>query len=60
MEKKKPEFIRVPEVAERFSVSDGTVYQWIQRKILPAVRIGGTYYVRPEAIAKMIADGETK
>lgn len=40
------------EVAERYGVKKNTVWDWIRKKKLPAMKIGKFYKVREEDIKK--------
>lgn len=44
-------FFACEEVAERYAVKITTVWEWIRRGILPAVRIGKLYRIREKDLA---------
>ncbi len=46
------------DVADRYQVKLITVYDWIRRGKLKAMRIGKKYFITPEAIAKFEADAQ--
>lgn len=47
---KKKYFYTCKEVADRYSVSEDTVWRWIRNKKILAVKIGGTYRISAEAL----------
>lgn len=47
------------EVAQRYGVKLITVWDWIRKKKLPAVKAGKRYVVRPEDIAAFEAARQT-
>ena len=44
-------FFTCEEVAARYSIRTYTVWEWIKRGILPAVRIGKLYRIREKDLA---------
>ena len=36
------------EIAERYGVKTITVWEWIRKKKLPAIKTGKSYHIRPE------------
>lgn len=50
----KKSLLSVPQVVELLNVSRRTVYNWIERGILPAIRIAGTVRFHPEDIQALI------
>lgn len=44
-------FFTCEEVAARYSIRTYTVWEWIRRGILPAVRIGKLYRIREKDLA---------
>ena len=51
---------RIKEVAELLGVSTRTVYRRIWSNELPAVKIGGLYYIRQADLNKTIQQSPTK
>jgi excisionase family DNA binding protein len=48
-------YLTVEEVAARWRINPGTVRQWIQRRGLPAVRIGGRHLrIDPQALEEWL------
>ena len=47
------------EVAERYGVKNLTVWDWIRKKRLPAIKIGKEYRIRTEDIRAFEEQGET-
>ena len=47
------------EVSQRYGVKLITVYDWIRKKKLPAIKTGKSYRVRPEDIEAFEADRQT-
>jgi excisionase family DNA binding protein len=45
-----PEYFTCSEVAERYKVKTLTVWDWIRKKKLPAIKIGRDYRIRQEDI----------
>lgn len=45
-----PKYFTSSEVAERYKVKTLTVWDWIRKKKLPAIRIGRDYRIRQEDI----------
>jgi excisionase family DNA binding protein len=45
----------VAEVAAMLGKHPNTVYDWVQRRALPAEKIGGTIYVPKWALARLIS-----
>lgn len=45
-----PEYYTCKEIATRYKVKTLTVWDWIRKKKLPAVKIGKEYRIRPEDI----------
>jgi len=48
------QMLTVREVAERLRVSPATVYRWVRRGKLEALRIGGTTRIEEEALSEFI------
>lgn len=48
-----------PEVAERFGVELCTVWGWIRRKKLSAIKTGKNYSIRPEDLKKFEDERKT-
>jgi len=56
-----PQLLTVAEVAQQLRVVPITVYRWIQRGELEAVRLGGRHLrVRQEAVDGLITENNTK
>lgn len=53
-------FVTTAAAAERWGVSQITVLDWIRKKRLRGVRLGGTYRLRPEDIDEFEREGITK
>lgn len=49
--------LTVEEVADRLRVSRFTVYRWIKKGILEAIKIDGAVRVEEEAYEKLLAKG---
>ena len=48
------------EVAKRYGVKLITVWDWIRKKKLPAVKVGRTYAIRPEDIKVFENERQTR
>ena len=48
----KRQILRIPDVAELFKVDTDTVRRWIQKKQIPAQKIGGQWFFDLEIITK--------
>lgn len=44
-------FYTPEDIADRYCVSQQTVWRWIRQKKLPAVKIGKLYRIRPEDLS---------
>lgn len=47
-------FIRPNGAASILGVCDRTIYNWIRRGVLPAIRIGGTILIPREAFERLL------
>ena len=45
----------VAEVAAMLGKHPNTIYEWVQRGVLPAEKLGGTIYVPKWALARLLA-----
>ena len=52
-------FYSCEEIAERYSVNVVTVWRWIRKHDLPAVKIGNTYRITAEDLAAFEAKHRT-
>jgi excisionase family DNA binding protein len=55
---KKDDLIKARAVATLFKIAPGTVYVWIRKGIIPAIRIGRTVRFRESVIQKALAEFE--
>lgn len=46
--------LTIKEAAETIGVVHSTISRWIAAGKLPALRVGGTYRIRPEDLEKMV------
>lgn len=53
-------FLSVEEVAARYGVTLGTVYDWIRLGRLSAMKIGKRYYIKTSDVTKMENQGAKK
>jgi len=54
-----PNYFTCEEVAQMYKVKTITVWDWIRRKKLPALKIGRDYRIRPEDIKAFEKGRET-
>lgn len=54
-----PEYYTCKEIATRYRVKTLTVWDWIRKKKMPAIKIGKEYRIRPEDIAAFEKKRET-
>lgn len=48
-------FVRPKEASAETGVTDSTIYNWIRRGVLPAVRIGGTLLIPRDAFERVLS-----
>ena len=53
-------FYQVEDIAARYGVTLGTVYDWIRRGRLTALKLGKRYYIRDSDIERMEQLGATE
>lgn len=53
------EYFTCAEVAEQYKVKTITVWDWIRKKKMPAIKIGKEYRIRPEDIQAFEKKRET-
>jgi excisionase family DNA binding protein len=46
--------LTVPEIADRFQVTDQTIRNWVDHGTLPAVRVGRAFRIRPEDVDALL------
>jgi excisionase family DNA binding protein len=56
----RPRFVTVAEVAGQLRVSNMTVYRLIQSGQLPSTRVGRSYRIREEDVARYLAEQYTR
>lgn len=47
-------FLSIPAAAKKIGVSRITVYNWVKKKKLPAMRVGNVYRIKESDLAKMV------
>jgi excisionase family DNA binding protein len=61
LETQTPQYLTVAEVAQQLRVVPITVYRWINKGELEAVRLGGSrLHVRQEAVDSLLTENNTK
>jgi len=53
------EFLTVAEVAEMLKLNQQTVRNWIDQRVLPAIRVGRRVRIRRADLDRMLAEGST-
>ena len=48
------------QVAERLQVTERTVYEWLRRGTLPALKLGRLWRIRPEDLEGFLESARTK
>lgn len=46
--------LKIEQVAELYGFAKRSVYDWVKRKTLTHIRLGGRIYIRPEDVEEMI------
>lgn len=47
-------FLSIPAAAKKIGVSRITVYNWVKKQKLPAMRVGNVYRIKESDLAKMV------